>query len=106
MARKWRGGPRGIWYSDEHEAEAREARLRKPPSRFGTWVLRHLGYKGEIGNRHRTLKPDGPTSAHSIGLQETDLDRLEVPRCRASILEMERAALYLALTDHLEELAW
>jgi hypothetical protein len=51
MARKWRGGPRGIWYSDEHETEAKEAQLRKPPSRFGTWVLRHLGYRGEIGER-------------------------------------------------------
>ena len=49
MARKWRGGPRGIWFSDEHEAEAKAAQLRKPPSRFGRWVLRHLGYGGEIG---------------------------------------------------------
>jgi hypothetical protein len=31
-----------------HEAEAREAQLRKPPSRVGTWILRRLGYKGEI----------------------------------------------------------
>ena len=49
MARKWRGGPRGIWFSDAHEAEAKAAQLRKPPSRFGRWVLRHLGYGGEIG---------------------------------------------------------
>lgn len=32
-----------------HEAEAEEAQLRKPPSRFGTWVLRRLGCRGEIG---------------------------------------------------------
>jgi hypothetical protein len=31
-----------------HEAEAREAQLRKPPSRFGTWILRRLGFRGEI----------------------------------------------------------
>ena len=31
-----------------HEAEAKWAQLRKPPSRFGTWVLRRLGYRGEI----------------------------------------------------------
>jgi hypothetical protein len=31
-----------------HEAEAREAQLRKPPSRVGAWILRSLGYKGEI----------------------------------------------------------
>ena len=34
-----------------HEAEAKEAQLRKPPSRLGTWVLRRLGYRGEIGER-------------------------------------------------------
>lgn len=51
VVRKWRGGPRGIWYSDEHEAEAKQAQLHKRPSRFGTWILRHLGYKGEIGTQ-------------------------------------------------------
>jgi hypothetical protein len=31
-----------------HEAEARDAQLHKPPTRFGAWILRRLGYKGEI----------------------------------------------------------
>jgi hypothetical protein len=57
MARKWLGGPRGIWFSDEHEAEAKEAQLRKQPSRFGTWVLRRLGYRGEIGERAPDAQP-------------------------------------------------
>jgi hypothetical protein len=64
MVRKWFAGPRGIWYSDEHENEAKEAQLRRPPSRFGRWVLRHLGYRGEIGepaprapNRHAHERP-------------------------------------------------
>ena len=39
----------GSGTSDAHEAEAKEAQLHKTPSRFGTWVLRRLGYKGEIG---------------------------------------------------------
>src|ERR1700722_14127484 len=51
MVRMWRSGRHGVWISDAHEAEAKEAQLRKPPSRVGTWVLRHLGYKGEIGKR-------------------------------------------------------
>jgi hypothetical protein len=52
MARSWKARtPRPIWFTDAHEAEAKEAQLRKPPNRFGTWVLRHLGYKGEIGKR-------------------------------------------------------
>jgi hypothetical protein len=46
-------GPRGIPVTNGHEAEAeaKAAQLRKRPSRFGTWVLRHLGYRGEIGER-------------------------------------------------------
>ncbi len=58
MARSWKARtPRPIWFSDAHEAEAKEAHRRKPPSRFGTWVLRHLGYTGEIWERG----PHGPT---------------------------------------------
>ena len=50
MARIWQARtPRAIWFSDEHEAEAEEAQLSKPPSRFGTWVLRRLGFRGSIG---------------------------------------------------------
>jgi hypothetical protein len=52
MARSWRARtPRPIWFSDAHEAEAKEAQLRKRPNRFGTWVLRRLGFKGEIRER-------------------------------------------------------
>ena len=39
-----------------HEAEARETQLRKPPSRFGLWVLRRLGYRGAI----REQAPQAP----------------------------------------------
>jgi hypothetical protein len=67
MARKWRGGPRGIWFSDEHEGEAREAQLRKPPSRFGTWILRRLGYKGEI-KQHVSQEQTRPSHEHSVRL--------------------------------------
>jgi hypothetical protein len=49
MARSWQARtPRAIWFSDAHEAEAKEAELRKPPSRFGKWVLRRLGYRGDL----------------------------------------------------------
>jgi hypothetical protein len=52
MARSWRARtPRSIWFSDTHEAEAKEAQLRKPPSRFGAWVLRRLGYRGDLKAR-------------------------------------------------------
>jgi hypothetical protein len=64
MARKWRGGPRGIWYSDEHEGEAKEAQLRKPPSRFGTWILRRLGYRGEI-QQYVPQEQTRPSHEHS-----------------------------------------
>jgi hypothetical protein len=32
-----------------HEAEAREAEMRKKPSRLGMFVLRLLGYRGQGG---------------------------------------------------------
>jgi hypothetical protein len=51
MARMWRSGRFPVWISDAHEAEAKEAQLRKPPSRLGTWVLRRLGFSGQIGGR-------------------------------------------------------
>ena len=52
MSRSWRARtPRPIWFNDAHETEARDAQLRKPPSRFGTWILRRLGFRGEIGER-------------------------------------------------------
>jgi hypothetical protein len=52
MAKSWRARtPRPIWFTDTHEAEAKDAQLRKRPSRFGTWVLRHLGFTGEIRAR-------------------------------------------------------
>ncbi len=51
VARMWRSGRFPVWISDAHEAEAKEAELRKPPSRFGTWVLRRLGYTGDIRER-------------------------------------------------------
>jgi hypothetical protein len=52
MARSWRARtPRPIWFSDAHEAEAKEAELRKPPSRLGKWVLRRLGYRGDLEGR-------------------------------------------------------
>jgi hypothetical protein len=58
-----------------HEAEAKEAQRRKPPSRFGTWVLRHLGYRGEIGegaphpqsppsHEHPVQKPSETKDSH------------------------------------------
>jgi hypothetical protein len=50
-----------------HEAEAREAQLRKPPSRFGTWILRRLGYKGEI-RQHVPQEQTGPSHEHSARL--------------------------------------
>ena len=65
MARKWPGGPSGIWFSDEHEGEAREAQLGKTPGRFGTWILRRLGYKGEIKQHVPQDRPDLRTSTPS-----------------------------------------
>jgi hypothetical protein len=58
MSRSWRARtPRPIWFNDAHEAEAKEAQLRKPPSWLGTWILRRLGFRGEIGER----APHAPT---------------------------------------------
>jgi hypothetical protein len=51
MARIWRSGRFPVWMSDAHEAEAKEAQLGRPPGRLGTWVLRRLGYRGEISRR-------------------------------------------------------
>jgi len=52
MSRSWQGRtPRAIWFTDAHEAEAKEAELRKPPSRFGKWLLRRLGYRGDFKAR-------------------------------------------------------
>ena len=55
-----------------HEAQARETQLRKPPSRFGLWVLRRLGYRGAI----REPAPQAPshfrTSIQSRVLVRTD----------------------------------
>jgi hypothetical protein len=51
MSRMWRSGRFPVWISDAHEAEAKDEQLRKPPSRLGTWVLRHLGYRGEVVKR-------------------------------------------------------
>lgn len=33
--------------TDGHEAEAKAAQLRKPPNRFGLFVLRVLGFRGQ-----------------------------------------------------------
>jgi hypothetical protein len=61
MARIWQARtPRKIWFSDAHEAEAKEAQRRKPPSRFGTWVLRWLGFSGEIGEREPPVQTRHP----------------------------------------------
>jgi hypothetical protein len=50
VSRTWRARtPRPIWFNDTHEAEAEEAQRRKPPNRFGAWILRRLGFRGEIG---------------------------------------------------------
>jgi hypothetical protein len=55
-----------VWISDAHEAEAKEAQLRRPPSRFGTWVLRRLGFRGEIGKRepHAQTRPSHERPVH------------------------------------------
>ena len=49
-----------------HEAEAREAQLRKPPSRVGTWILRRLGYKGEI-KQYLPQEQTGLSHERSVG---------------------------------------
>ncbi len=62
----WRSGRFPVWISDAHEAEAKEAQLRKRPSRLGTWVLRRLGFKGQIGGS----QPHAPTPhAHEHPVQ-------------------------------------
>lgn len=48
-----------------HEAEAREAQLRKPPSRLGTWILRRLGYKGPI-EQHTEQALARPSHEHPV----------------------------------------
>jgi hypothetical protein len=35
-----------------HEHEAMEAQRRKKPSRTGKWILKLLGFKGEVGSDH------------------------------------------------------
>lgn len=54
MPRFWKARiPRPIWFSDAHEAEAKKEQRRKPPSRFGKWLLRRLGYTGGIATPPR-----------------------------------------------------
>jgi hypothetical protein len=48
-----------------HEAEAREAQLRKPPSRLGTWILRRLGYRQEI-EQHAPQTQTRPSHERSV----------------------------------------
>ena len=48
-----------------HEAEAKEAQLRKPPSRRGRWILRRLGYKGEI-EQHAPQAQTRPSHERSV----------------------------------------
>ncbi len=51
-----------------HEAEAKEAQLRKPPSRLGTWILRRLGYKGPIAQH---MQPAQAKPSHEHPVQNT-----------------------------------
>lgn len=46
--RAWRTGHDGVLITNAREADAIQAELRKPPSRLGVWILRHLGYTGRI----------------------------------------------------------
>jgi len=43
-----RYGPRRIVITDDHEAEAVAARMRKRPNRFGLFFIRLLGWRGEV----------------------------------------------------------
>ena len=48
-----------------HEAEAREAQLREPPTRLGSWILRRLGYKGPI-EQHKQQAQARPSHEHPV----------------------------------------
>lgn len=43
-----RRGPRRVVITDGHEAEAKAARLRKPPNPIGLFFIRLLGFRGEV----------------------------------------------------------
>jgi hypothetical protein len=58
--RRWRSGHDGVWITNEHEAEAIKEQVRKPPSRLGVWVLRRLGYKGQISTQIPAPSPHPP----------------------------------------------
>jgi len=59
-----RYGPRGIPTTDGHEAEAEAAQLGISPNPLGLFILRVLGFRGEVGRPgqgdHRWAVSSGP----------------------------------------------
>jgi hypothetical protein len=53
-----------------HEDRAKKEQLRRPPSRLGLWVLRRLGFRGQVNakappSRHQPRRPSvGPPHKH------------------------------------------
>ena len=62
-----RYGPRRIVITDGHEAEAEAAQSRRPPNPIGRWLLRMLGFRGEVV-RAPTDHPgrSGPSHEHPV----------------------------------------
>ncbi|MDA8312745.1 MAG: hypothetical protein M0Z46_19475 [Actinomycetota bacterium] len=44
--------------TDGHEAQAKAAQLRKPPGRIGLFILRLLGYQGQVAHRGHGRRGD------------------------------------------------
>jgi hypothetical protein len=66
MSGRLRYGLRGIPITDGHETEARAAQLRKRPNRLGRFVLRVLGFRGEVTLPAGQGGQTGPSHEHPV----------------------------------------
>ena len=52
--------------TDGHEGEAKAAQLRKPPSRMGLFVLRVLGFRGQVAPPRSSGNHAGPSHERPV----------------------------------------
>jgi hypothetical protein len=59
-------GRRKILVTDGHEAEAKAAQLRKRPNRVGLFLLRVLGFRGQVAPPTGQEGHTGPSHMHHV----------------------------------------
>jgi hypothetical protein len=69
--RTWLIGYDKVRITDEHEAEAKKAELRKSPGRFRSWVLRRLGRKSATNTEFHVERG---TSSHQRSVHRPNGD--------------------------------